>query len=310
MKRLADQAGVSLSTVSHLLNRTRTVSAPVRQAVIKAAADIGFEDPRLTRLISADRVIGVVVPSVGSPNLIELFDGLGVEAQRLAVTPILMSSGEDPQLERHCIACLAERDIQGLILIPTGGWREHSAALLRSLDLPVVIVDRVDEDRWDQIGSENVRASQALVGHLLQIGHRRIGILRGLAERLVVDGLSTARGGQQAMRRLMELSARPTAVFCSNNAMTAGALATVRRLKLEVPGELAIVAFDDLDWSTIIAPEITSMAQPFHAIGGRALQMLLARMADPAAAPSTIRLPPSFEHRRSCGCPTADPVPG
>ena len=95
---------------------------------------------------------------------------------------------------------------------------------------------------------------------------------------------------------------RPTAVFCANNNMTMGLLAAVRREGVDVPGELAVVAFDDLEWADIVRPSVSSMAQPFHAMGSHAVQLAVQRMAEPRREPRTIRLPTSFEHRQSCGC--------
>ncbi len=326
MTKLAQASGVSLSTVSHLLNGTRPVSDSAKAAVLRAAAEIGYEDPRLARVFRRALTVGVIVPSAASPYFAELLEGMGAEAVRLDVGLLLMTSAENPELEQRAIELLIARGVDGLAIIPTTGWGARSRPVLRRKELPVVLVDRIDEERFDRVGGENVAAADALVSHLLGLGHRRIGMIRGLEglpttrerelgytralersgvpvdPRLIVDGASTVRGGRDAMEALLRLDDRPSAVFCSNNNMTVGVLTVVRKRHLAVPDDVALVAFDDTEWSDLVEPGITCMAQPFHAIGIRALHTLLARIDDPLRPFETVRLPPSYEHRGSCGC--------
>jgi LacI family transcriptional regulator len=326
MTRIAEVAQVSLSTVSHVLNRTRPVSDATRAAVLQAADELGYEDPRVALANTRDVTVGAVVPAAASPYFGELIEGMSAEAVRLDVDLLIMTSGEDPDLERRALESLISRRVDGIVLIPSGRWQQRSRPALLRHETPFVLVDRlVDSARYDQVGCENEHASEMIVSHLIKLGHRRIALIRGLAglpttnereagyrnaldrsgiqvdERLIVDGQSTVRGGRLAMERL--LTAHPTAVFCANNNMTMGALATLRRLHIQIPDDLALVAFDDLEWSDIIEPGITSLAQPFHAMGNQALQLLLDRLESPDSPAQTVRLPPSFEHRQSCGCP-------
>lgn len=324
MSDVAAKAGVSLTTVSHVLNRTRRVSEKARTAVLEAAHGLGYLDDRLERANEPAKTIGVVVPS--SPYFGEFVEGLSAESFRCNVDLLMMTSGEDVDLEHRAVAALLDHDIDGLILIPTTGWTARTRGLLRHHEVPMVIVDRLVDDHVDQVGCENQSATEALVAHLLGGGHSRIALVRGLTglsttiereagyrraherrglpvdESLVVDGLSSARGGRAAVDRLMSLAEPPTALFCANNNMTMGALVALRQLNIALPEDVALVAFDDLEWSDILKPGITSMAQPFHAMGSRALRMVLDRVAAPGVAAETIRLPPSFEHRESCGC--------
>jgi len=326
MTRIAQVAQVSLSTVSHVLNRTRPVSEATRAAVLQAAEDLGYEDTRVALAGSRDVTVGAVVPAAASPYFGELIEGMSAEAVRLDIDLLIMTSGEDPDLERKALESLISRRADGIVLIPSGTWQERSRPALLRNETPFVLVDRlVDSGRYDQVGCENENASEMLVSHLIKRGHQRVALIRGLAglpttierevgyrkahehsgiqvdEKLIADGQSTVRGGRVAMERL--LTAHPTAVFCANNNMTMGALATLRRLHVRIPEDLALVAFDDLEWSDIIEPGITSLAQPFHAMGNQALQLLLDRISNPDSQAQTIRLPPSFEHRQSCGCP-------
>lgn len=326
MTQIAEVAQVSLSTVSHVLNRTRHVSDATRESVLRAAEELGFETTRVRPLRGRDVTVGAVIPAAASPYFGELVEGMSASAIRRDVDLLMTTSGEDPEHERRAVEALVSRRVDGIVVIPSVRWQERSRPVLAATRTPFVLVDRfVDASRYDQVGCEGENAADMLVSHLFQLGHRRVGMIRGLADlpttveresgyrnaharhdvdvdqSLIVDGLSTVRGGRSAMERL--LKARPTAVFCANNNMTMGALAALRKLRISIPDDVALVAFDDLEWSDIVEPGITSMAQPFHAMGDQALQLLLERIAHPDSAPRTVRLPPSFEHRQSCGCP-------
>jgi LacI family transcriptional regulator len=176
------------------------------------------------------------------------------------------------------------------------------------------------------VGTENEAVSVALVEHLLDLGHRRIGMLTGLEglsttqERwrgyvrahellgipvdaaLAVPAHSTVGGGRTATAKLLRLDQPPTAIFSGNNAMTIGALLAVKEAGRRVPDDVALVTFDDFEWASAMSPALTAAAQPFHAMGAQAVQLLLRRLADPFAPRHIVRLPAEIEHRESCGC--------
>jgi LacI family transcriptional regulator len=327
MTEVARAAGVSLATVSHVVNGTRVVSAATRERVLAAAQRLGFDDERLTAARTRRATVGVVVPSASSPYFGELIEGLSAEARRLDSVVMLMTTEEDPDLEQAAVHELLARRVDGIIMTPTRDWQDRSRATLLHSGVPCVLVDRLEDRRFDQVGCEGAGAAEAMVHHLLSHGHTRIGFIRGLqglattrpretgyrtaltARRLtvepgyVVDGLSTVRGGRLAAEQLMALPRPPTAVFAANNNMTMGMLAALRQLRVRVPEDVAVAAFDDLEWSDIVRPGVTSIAQPFHAMGCQAMQLLLRRLADPETPPRTVLLPASLEFRESCGCP-------
>ena len=189
------------------------------------------------------------------------------------------------------------------------------------------LIDRaVDPLHFDQVASDNVEPTAGLVDHLAGHGHRRIALIAGLAglatstERLegyhrgvrrtgveadpdlIVTGGSDAGGAEVAMLALRSLSRPPTAVITANNYMTVGALKQLRRDAVAVPSQLALVGFDDFEWSDLIEPPLTAVAQNWETIGRRASEMLLARIADPSRPVRTERIVSSLMVRRSCGC--------
>ncbi|MGB3376917.1 MAG: LacI family DNA-binding transcriptional regulator [Microbacterium sp.] len=327
MSDVARVAGVSLTSVSHVLNRTRTVSAATQRKVLDAAKTLGFEDDRLEGSRTSELTIGVVVPSAASPYFGELVEGMSAESHRVNAALLLMTTGEDPVLEHNAVQTLVARRVDGIIMTPTREWGSRTKPVLLGSGMPCVLVDRLEDPRLDQVCCEGAPAAEAIVRHLIGHGHSRIGMIRGLEglptttarekgyryafakqrmfcdSTLIVDGLSTVRGGQLATEKLMKMPEPPTAIFAANNNMTVGMLHALRRLGISVPDEVAIVAFDDLEWSDIVKPGITSIAQPFHAMGGRALHLLLERLEKPDRPAQKVMLPASLEYRESCGCP-------
>lgn len=326
MTTVAEHAGVSLSTVSHVLNQTRAVSSATRDRVLAAAHELGFEDPRLVEAERSTTTIGVVVPSVASPNFGELLDGLSMEAARQDAEVLLTTTAEDPEREHAAVLSLIRRKVDAIALIPSRGYRARTGGVLRRCDIPAVLIDRGHDRSLDQVVCEDESASEALVTHLLRLGHQRIGLLRGIDgltttagreagyrrafsrhrlpvdDAYIVDGLSSIAGGAAAAERLMAMPEPPTAVYSTNNNMTVGAMSALRRLDVAIPADLAFVGFDDLEWSEIIQPGLTCMAQPFFIMGVHAVNLLLGRIAHPDEPARTVRLPASFEHRESCGC--------
>jgi LacI family transcriptional regulator len=146
-------------------------------------------------------------------------------------------------------------------------------------------------------------------------GYRQAHEAAGLAldDTLVIPAHSTVAGGRAGVQSLLRLPDPPTAIFSANNAMTIGALVALKETRRRIPDDVALVTFDDFEWATAMSPALTAAAQPFHAMGARAVQLLLRRLADPFAPRRVERLPAEIEHRESCGChhdPVAIPAAG
>jgi LacI family transcriptional regulator len=239
---------------------------------------------------------------------------------------VLADTHDDPETERRAVASLLKHRLEALVMAPTAGWARRTYPLLRERGVPFVLVDRIVDADVDQVGVENEPGACVLVEHLLSLGHRRIGMVTGLpglstsVERevgyrrahqrrrvevdpsLLVCGESSVDGGRRAVYRLLDRPEPPTALFTANNAMTLGALTALENRGVAVPGDMAVVAFDDFEFSPLVRPRLTTAAQPCHAMGARAIQLLLRRLAEPDLPAQTVRIPASIEHRESCGC--------
>ncbi|MGY4720260.1 LacI family DNA-binding transcriptional regulator [Naumannella huperziae] len=334
MRRVAERAGVSVSTVSHVVNGTRVVAPGTVDRVRRAMAELGYVAPAEGSLRAGDaQSIGVAMTAVSSEYWAALVDAIDREAGRHGYNLLIVDTRDDAEHEARMVANLLAHRIAGLVLAPSPGWTAHSLPVLRAHDTPLVLVDRLQPAPYDQVGVENLEGSQGLVGHLITHDHRRIGLITGLDgltttdervagyraaherfgvpvdEALLVGGQSSTTGGRAAAAALLDLPEPPTAIFAANNAMLVGLLDTLWERRLSVPGDMAVVGFDDFTWADFMRPALTTVAQPSTAIGAKAIQLLLARLADPERRATTVRLPGQIRHRESCGC-SGRPHPG
>lgn len=324
MADVAELADVSVSTVSHVLNGTRFVAEETRTRVEQAATSLGYLI-RHRRESPVGPTMGLAITGASNPYLSELILGVESEAQRAGYAMLICDTHDDPKTERDAVALLLSRRVDGIVLAPTEGWDQLTLPLLRRQHTPYVLVDRFAEVPCDQVGTDSQTAASQLVEHLIKQRHTRIGMLVGLpglstsVERLrgyrkahqaagvpvrpelLRDGESSVDGGRRATLQLLR-QGEMTALFSANNAMTIGALLALREEGVVVGRDLALVSFDDLEWGEAMTPPLTAAAQPFHAMGARAVQLLARRLADPLAPREIVRLPASIEHRHSCGC--------
>jgi LacI family transcriptional regulator len=333
MTEVAQTAGVSVSTVSHVVNGTRLVAPATRAKVHRAMRLLGYQHHPIARSLAAGshQTIGLALTAASNPYWVELIQGIDGEATRAGLNLIIVDTRDNARHEAAAVANLLAHHIEGLVIAPAVGWKDLTLPLLRDHPVPYVIVDRIDPVlRVDQVGVENETATAAVIDHLISIGHTRIGMVAGIPDlststerlrgyrmahqhaglpvdpSLVQDGASSSEGGRKAALALLDHPEPPTAVFAANNNMTIGALAAFRAAGVRVPRDLAVTAFDDFAWADLFSPGLTTVAQPSTAIGARAVQLLLRRMTDPGAPPQTVRLPAEIMHRESCGCPPRD----
>jgi LacI family transcriptional regulator len=329
MRDVARLAGVSITTVSHVVNGTRTVGAETKARVLEAIAATGYTGNALARSLVTGGTgsLGVAISVVANPYFAELIRAIEGEAAQAGFTLLLADTHDKTETEQKVIRTLRSRRVDGLVLAPSALTVSTVLPELHQLKVPVVLVDRLTGgDQVDQVGVENVQATAAMVQHLAEHGHRRIGLVSGASglatttERvngyrlglaranlpwkpsLVISGESAARAASAALHRLMELPDAPTAVIAANNSMLVGVLHAVRERGLRIGTDLALIAYDDVEWADLVDPPITTMRQPIDEIGRTAVRMLVARITTPDRAPRTVRLPPRLMHRSSCGC--------
>lgn len=327
MRDVARMAGVSITTVSHVVNDTRPVAADTRDRVLAAVEETGYTGDAIARSLvtGGTRTLGLALPLAGNPHAQALVAAVEAAATATGYTLILADTHDEPDPEKAALRALRSRRVDGMLLTPTVGASEGVLAELRRLGIPTVLLDRVPENAgYDQVGPENVQATSDLVRHLGELGHRRIAVITGpaaistSAERLlgyrlglgraklvwdpelVASGPPSAAEGEMAS--LLALPAPPTAVVAADGVVLLGVLRAARRLGLRIGTDLAVVSHDDVEWAELVDPAITTTVQPVAEIAVTAVRLLIERIDDPDREPTTIRIPPTFVHRQSCGC--------
>lgn len=328
MEDVARRARVSTSTVSHVLNGTRKVSPETVVAVQQAVRELGYIPNTLARSLARSRTntIGVAISALSNHYFSETVHAIETECARHGIMMLFVDTHDDPAQELRVVEALHHRRVDGILLAPSSDPQQAALAYLQANAIPAVLVDRLAPQGFDQVGVENRHSTRELVGHLIGHGHRRIGMIaghRGLStteeriegyrlaladagiafdQALLVNGESNSESARRAASSLLALATPPTAIMAANNLMTIGAMHALRDARIHVPEQMALVGFDDFDWADFFQPRLSVIAQPVQALGERAVQLLLQRIAHPDGPRQSEHLPASLKIRNSCGC--------
>jgi LacI family transcriptional regulator len=324
MKEVAAVAGVSLSTVSRVVNG-ELVRADLAVRVQDAVEMLGYRrDHTASTLRRADRMsasIGLIIDDVGNPFFSVIHRGVEEVARERGVIVFVGSSDEDPEREHELADAFGARGVDGLILVPSGTDQSYLQRERRA-GVDIVFVDRpprlIDADA---VLSDNAAGARLAVAHLVAAGHRRIGFLgdrpeiytaaerrRGYREaiaaaglpyddRIVMGEILSTTGGYAAARELLSGPEPPTALFSSQNLITIGAVRALVELGLH--GRVAIVGFDDVPMSDAVRPGLTVVAQDPGALGRTAAERLFARLDGDTSPAREVVLPVSLIERGS-----------
>jgi len=331
MAEVARLAGVSSTTVSHVLNQTRRVSPETEELVLQAVARTGYRNNLAARAlaIQSTDTVGVAMSVVTNPYFGELVRDIERVLRHAGYTMIVADTNDDPVVEVDVIDHLLARRVSGLIVSPLEGNAELTEGMSKLLDdgFPLLFLDRRSTLPGDQVYSECVDSIYHLTAHLAAQGHRRIGYVQGnlntmsaqdrltgyrkaISELgldndplLVIAGESAARVTEQrVVAHLTTVDKPATALVVSNNQMTLGTMRAIRQCRLRVPRDIALICYDDFEWADLFDPQITAMAQDAATLATTAVDLLLARIKTPDRQPQAVALPTEFHHRDSCGC--------
>ena len=328
---VARHANVSPMTVSRVANESPHVSPETRRRVEAAIQELGYVPNRLAQSLIRRRTkaIGLIVPDVANPFFTLLVRGAEDVAWRSGYHVILSNTQADLERERGYVEDMLAFRVDGILIAPVGDRSRSNLQLLTRNAVPLVLVDRsVAGFRADVVQGDSVAGAERLVQHLVSLGHRRIGMVtEGLevstsrdrvagyrraleaagvdAEpELVAVGASATdpRTGHDGALTLLDLPEPPTAILAVNNVLAIGVVEAARERRLEVPQDLAVVCFDDIEHVSRLYPFLTVMAQPAQTFGTLAMQLLLDRISGGGEAhPQTVVLPAEFTVRASCG---------
>lgn len=310
---VAKRAGVSVGTVSNVLNRPEHVAPATRQRVEDAIKDLAFVRNAFARQLRSGEIktIGAVVLDIANPFFTEMARGIEDRLAEDDYTLMLCSSDENPERERRYLRLFEEHGVRGVIATPSEG--SIDALLdLRERGIDVVLLDHTSPlPDLASVAVDDVGGAALAIGHLLDQGHERVaflngpltlpqcvdrrdGVVRTLAERgldpaaalveVPLEALN-ADGGDAAVRALLALPGpRPTAIFCVNDISALGALRALRDLQISVPTEMAVVGYDDVNFASMLTTPLTSVRQPMYKMGWTAADMLLRGAAETSEA--------------------------
>ncbi|WP_426301536.1 LacI family DNA-binding transcriptional regulator [Arthrobacter sp. R-11] len=326
MVKVAKLAGVSISTVSHVLNGTRPVNEDTRQRVLKAIKETSYRQDALARAMRRSKTdsIGLIISDGGEPAFAEMVRGVEQAAARQGVTLLLANSAEDPERESRAVRTLLERRVDGLILARAAGSDPEELAVFTQQGTPLVLMDRLSDLPFDQVGIENHGPTSELVKHFASQGHRRLLLVAGdtrvstLRERqeafmqtVPEAGLSpeeqvvvTSAGAaavESEIEAALDGGARPTAVIACSTVLAACALRAIQGRGLAMPDDIAFATFDGFAYSDLFEPRLTTVRQPAFDVGVTAAELLAKRLEHKETEPSTTRLMPVIEYRESSG---------
>jgi LacI family transcriptional regulator len=333
MADVARRAGVAISTVSHVVNRTRVVSQETADAVEKVMHELGYVPNSLARSLAraTTNTVGLAISSRSNIYFSDIIQAVEKACARLGLMVFLADTADDPEQELELVRALHQRRVDGVILAASGDPEQRAIGYLRENKVPCVLLDRLVSNEFDQVGVENKNSVKQLVDHLVWHGHRRIGMLSNQAgfattferiegfklglqandipwdDALLEIGSADSAANIQGTLRLLDLPDRPTAIVTGNNLSTIGAMRAMRQRGLRIPADIALVGFDDFEWADLFEPRLTVIAQPCAQIGELAATMLVERIKAPNLPRRTARLKPRLVIRGSCGCMNADP---
>lgn len=303
MRDVAKKAGVSVATVSRVLNSSGFVSEKLDKKVWAAVEALDYRPNALARGLKTQstNTIGVVVSNIMNPFFTAMVRGIEDKANRFGYNIILCNTDDSEEKQERYLSVLQERRVDGIILAPAPGTRKDLPRKLRRIigNTPTVFVDRTVEDIDScSVSVDNVGGSALAVTHLLNLGHRRIGMITGPMNTL--PGQERLEGYRQALTNygvpidpaliktspfrqepafertveLVTMENRPTALFVANNLMAMGALKALQEMRISVPKELSFVAFDDPEWAQVSSPPLTTVSQPTYELGTNAMDLL------------------------------------
>lgn len=305
MLDVAREAGVSTATVSRVFaGRKGAMSAETAERVRGAAERLGYVVNAVAASLRVQYTssIGLILADISNPFFGKLASGVENTLSAAGFGVLLGNSSNRREEEERLLKLMARKQVDAIILASVAGDGSHILPATGD-GRPVILVDsELAGVEADTVVVDNRGAAAHAVGHLIDLGHRRVAIVcgpiqasfdherlagfraafrqRGLPppEHLVLAADSTYEGGRAAIEALLRRGDPPTAVFASNNMMTIGTLAALHEAGLEIPADVSLIGFDDLEWYAIFKPRITVVAQPAYAIGRMAARRLLEQL--------------------------------
>ncbi|HHG3367717.1 substrate-binding domain-containing protein [Vibrio parahaemolyticus] len=327
MKDIAKLAGVSTSTVSHVINKTRFVSEEISERVNNAAKELNYYAPSaLARSLKVNRTktIGMLVTTSTNPFFGEVVKGVERSCYHKGYSLILCNTEGDNERMRQSINTLLQKRVDGLILMCSSLEGERIDVFERYPDIPVVVMD------WgpmlftsDKVQDNSLRGGYLAAKYLIDCGHTEIGCITGplikhqaqmryegykramneagleFNANWIIESDFECEGGYQAFKKMAERGTLPSSIFVSNDMMAMGVINAANELGIKVPDDLSIIGYDDIHIAKFMSPSLTTIHQPKYRLGQAAVETLVRRLDDKSNEAQVVQLEPTLVIRNS-----------
>ncbi|OHY94264.1 transcriptional repressor PurR [Vibrio rotiferianus] len=327
MKDIAKLAGVSTSTVSHVINKTRFVSEEISERVNNAAQELNYYAPSaLARSLKVNRTktIGMLVTTSTNPFFGEVVKGVERSCYHKGYSLILCNTEGDNERMRDSINTLLQKRVDGLILMCSSLEGERIDVFERYSDIPVVVMD------WgpmlftsDKIQDNSLRGGYLAAKYLIDCGHKEIGCITGplikhqaqmryegykramieaeldFNANWIVESDFECEGGYQALKKMVQRGPLPSSIFVSNDMMAMGVINAANELGIKIPDDLSIIGYDDIHIAKFMSPSLTTIHQPKYRLGQAAVETLLTKLENYSKGPNVVQLEPTLVERNS-----------
>lgn len=330
IKQVAEMAGVSVGTVSHVITGSVPVSEALRTSVEAAIQKLDYHPNHVARSLKTNKTwtLGIIVPDLTIPFFPQMIRGAETAARKQGYSLVAVNSDDDLDRQKDLLSLLRSQRVEGMLLVVASGATPlEQIERMMDAGIPVVCLDRVpNKVPVDSVSVEDVSAAELGVGHLVSMGYRRIAIVTGplslknerkrllgyrQALRKAGIGLDNSLIWQADLRpenvtqlcveRLQGPGTQPDAIFATNGPTGLGVMRALHKLGLKTPDDMAFVTFDELTVDDLFTPAITTVVQPATEIGYRAAEILLQRIEKPTKQERRIdlRLPATLKVRDS-----------
>lgn len=328
MKDVARLAGVSTSTVSHVINNNRFVSDPIRYKVLEAVEQLNYAPSALARSLKLNttHTIGMLVTASNNPFYAEVVRGVERTCYERGYSLILCNTEGDMARMDRSVETLLQKRVDGLLFICTENHRPSKGILSRYPALPIVMMDWAPFDGANDIIQDNsLLGGEMATEHLIARGYRQIACIAGPQDKTTachrLEGYRRAmqqagidifpgyevhcdfefEAGVKAMQQLLSLADPPHAVFAGNDAVAVGVYQALYLAGMSVPKDMAVMGYDDIELAKYLTPPLSTIHQPKDSLGGLAVDTLIARLQHPERDAQILVLTPELVERASVG---------
>lgn len=322
LKDVAERTGLSISTISYVLNGKKKVRPETYEKILKATEDLDYRPNQLARSLKTHRsmTIGIIVPDITNEFFPAIIQGVDDESHRSGYNIILCTTNNDSAREEECISTLLEKDVDGLIFI---GTAQSRAILDKRIQKPVVLVDRKIGNEYPSVITDNYHGGYMATEHLVKCGKNRIALLCGptflhtafervrgyidalrdndlpYADSYIINCDFTIEGGYQATEGLITSGIAFDGIFAANDLIAIGAMRCLLKKGLRIPEDIAIIGYDDITMASVVIPSLTTIHQPKYEIGQQAAGHLVKMINEQQDELKHIVLQPSLIIRSS-----------